>query len=40
MGISRDLLDNPESSIADVLANVELVVVHYHPLVVVTIQND
>ena len=37
-GISRDLLHNPESSVADVLANVELVVVHYHPLVVVTME--
>ena len=32
----RNLFDNPECSIANVLANIELVVVHDHPLVIVT----
>ena len=31
----RYLLHNPERSIADVLSNVELTVVYYHPLVIV-----
>ena len=35
----RYLFDNPQCSIGDVLANVELVVVHNHPLVIVTIHN-
>ena len=35
---SRELFDDPECAIGDVLANIELIVVHYHPLVVVTIE--
>ena len=31
----RDLFDNPQRPIGDVLADIELVIVHNHPLVVI-----